>query len=51
MADGGRRGAAGGVETVVRTSVATLHSNLVTRPTGRAVRVAIERQIMEAGGV
>ncbi len=51
MADGGRRGAAGGVETVVRTSVATLYSNLVTRPTGRAVRVAIERQIMEAGGV
>jgi hypothetical protein len=40
----------GGVETVLRTSVATLYSNLVTRPTGEAVRVAIERQIQEMRG-
>lgn len=31
-------------------TVATLHSNLVTRPTGRAVRLAIERQIQRASG-
>jgi hypothetical protein len=29
--------------------VATLYSHLVTRPTGRAVRVAIESQLAEAG--
>ena len=40
----------GGVETVLRTSVATLYSNLVTRPTGEAVRVAIERQIEGSRG-
>jgi hypothetical protein len=40
----------GGVSTVLRTSVATLYSNLVTRPTGRAVRLAIERQVREAEG-
>lgn len=40
----------GAVSTVLRTSVATLYSNLVTRPTGRAVRLAIERQVREAGG-
>lgn len=40
----------GGVQTVLRTSVATLYSNLVTRPTGEAVRVAIERQIQEMRG-
>ncbi len=39
----------GGVETL-HTSVATLCSNLVTRPTGRAVRLAIERQIEGARG-
>lgn len=44
------RGTACGVETVLHTSVATLYSNLVTRPTGRTVRYAIERQIEEAGG-
>lgn len=38
-----------GVDTVLRTSVASLYSNLVTRPTGRAVRVAIERQIQQSG--
>lgn len=40
----------GGVGTVLHTSVATLYSNLVTRPTGEAVRVAIERQIMDVTG-
>ncbi len=39
-----------GVPTVLHTSVATLYSNLVTRPTGRAVRLAIERQIQDASG-
>lgn len=43
-------GAGGGVEAVFRTSVATLYNNLVTRPTGRAVRLAIERQIQQSGG-
>lgn len=42
---------ADGVKTVLRTSVASLHSNLVTRPTGCAVRLAIEQQILQAGGV
>ncbi|NIR45223.1 MAG: hypothetical protein GWN99_12635 [Gemmatimonadetes bacterium] len=41
-------GLGGGVRTVLRTSVATLYSNLVTRPTGEAVRTAIERQIEES---
>lgn len=49
MGDRVTRGVGGGIRTVVRTSVATLHSNLVTRPTGCAVRVAIEQQILEAG--
>ena len=31
-------------------TIATLHSNLVTRPTGRAVRLAIERQIQRTTG-
>ena len=31
-------------------TIATLHSNLVTRPTGRAVRLAIERQIRRTTG-
>ncbi|MBI4540703.1 MAG: hypothetical protein HY704_14475 [Gemmatimonadetes bacterium] len=35
---------------LVRRSVASLYSHLVTRPTGRAVRLAIERQLAEAGG-
>jgi hypothetical protein len=34
---------------LVRRTVATLYSHLVTRPTGRAVRVAIESQLAEAG--
>ncbi len=38
----------GGVDTLLHTAVATLYSNLVTRPTGRAVRVAIEKQLREA---
>jgi hypothetical protein len=33
------------VRAVVHTSVATFYSNLVTRPTGRAVRSAIEEQL------
>lgn len=38
------------VRTVVHTSVATFHSNLVTRPTGEAVRSAIEAQLQQGGG-
>ncbi len=38
------------VNAVVRTSVATLYSNLVTRPTGRAVRTAIEDQLQGSQG-
>ena len=34
---------------LVRRTVATLYSHLVTRPTGRAVRLAIETQLEEAG--
>jgi hypothetical protein len=44
------RGSGCGIEAVLHTSVATLYSNLVTRPTGHAVRHAIEQQIAEAGG-
>jgi len=40
-----------GTGTVLHTSVATLYSNLVTRPTGEAVRVAIERQIRDVRGM
>lgn len=36
---------------IVRRSVASLYSQLVTRPTGRAVRLAIETQIAEVGDV
>jgi len=36
---------------IVRRSVASLYSQLVTRPTGRAVRLAIETQIAEFGEV
>jgi hypothetical protein len=39
-----------GIDRVVHTSVATLYNNLVTRPTGRAVRVAIEKEIEETKG-
>ncbi len=38
------------VDSVLHTAVATLYSNLVTRPTGRAVRVAIEQRILETPG-
>jgi hypothetical protein len=37
------------VGRLVRLTVATLYSHLVTRPTGQAVRVAIESQLAEAG--
>jgi hypothetical protein len=37
------------VGTVLRGTVCSLYSNLVTRPTGAAVRTAIERQVHEAG--
>lgn len=37
------------VGTVLRTTVCDLYSNLVTRPTGAAVRTAIERQVLEIG--
>jgi hypothetical protein len=39
-----------GTDSQLRTSVAMLFSNLVTRPTGQAVRVAIEQQIQEGPG-
>lgn len=35
--------------TELRGTVASLYSNLVTRPTGAAVRTAIERQVVEIG--
>jgi len=35
----------------VRKSVTSLYSSLVTRPTGRAVRAAIEMQLIGAGSV
>jgi hypothetical protein len=37
------------VGTVLRGAVCDLYSNLVTRPTGAAVRHAIERQVLETG--
>jgi hypothetical protein len=37
------------VGTVLRGTVCDLYSNLVTRPTGAAVRTAIERQVSEVG--
>lgn len=37
------------VGALVRRTVASLYSHLVTRPTGRAVRTAIERRTAEAG--
>jgi hypothetical protein len=37
-------------DSVLHTTVATLFSNLVTRPTGRAVRFAIEERIQQSGG-
>ena len=38
------------LSALVRRSVATLYSHLVTRPTGRALRVGIESQLEELGG-
>lgn len=38
------------VGRIVRRTVTSLYSHLVTRPTGRAVRLAIESRIAEAGG-
>jgi hypothetical protein len=37
------------VGLLVQRSVASLYAHLVTRPTGRAVRLAIESQLAEAG--
>jgi hypothetical protein len=37
------------VGDLVRQSLASLYSHLVTRPTGRAVRLAIESRLAEAG--
>lgn len=37
------------VGRIVQRTVASLYSHLVTRPTGRAVRLAIESQLSEAG--
>lgn len=56
---GGRRDLISGVRdvtmnidvgTVLRGTVCDLYSNLVTRPTGAAVRNAIEQQVLEVGG-
>ena len=38
------------LSTVLRRTVCDLYSNLVTRPTGAAVRTAIETQLAELGG-
>jgi hypothetical protein len=38
------------VSTVLRATVCDLYSNLVTRPTGAAVRAEIEQQLAELGG-
>ncbi|HVD04699.1 MAG TPA: hypothetical protein VNB89_01720, partial [Gemmatimonadaceae bacterium] len=38
------------LSTVLRRTVCDLYSNLVTRPTGAAVRNAIETQLAELGG-
>ena len=37
------------VGSLVSKTVTSLHSHLVTRPTGRAVRMAIETQLASAG--
>ena len=37
------------LHSIVRRSVASLYSHLVTRPTGRALRLGIESQIVELG--
>lgn len=37
------------VSSVLRTTVSSLYSNLVTRPTGAAVRLGIEHQLDEIG--
>jgi hypothetical protein len=39
------------LSSLVRRSVASLYSHLVTRPTGRALRMGIESQIGEIGSV
>lgn len=39
------------LSSLVRRSVASLYSHLVTRPTGRALRLGIESQIGEIGSV
>lgn len=39
------------VSRLVERSVASLYSHLVTRPTGRAVRMAIESQLVEGTGL
>ncbi|NIQ53719.1 MAG: hypothetical protein GWN71_09965, partial [Gammaproteobacteria bacterium] len=36
---------------LVKRSVATLYSHLVTRPTGQALRLGIESQISELGAL
>ena len=38
------------LSALVRASVASLYSNLVTRPTGQAIRLGIEAQIHDLGG-
>ena len=37
------------VSSVLRSTVTSLYSNLVTRPTGAAVRTAIEQQVVDIG--
>ena len=38
------------LSSLVKASVATLYSHLITRPTGKAIRMGIESQICEHGG-
>lgn len=38
------------MSSLVKKSVATLYSHLITRPTGKAIRLGIESQICEHGG-
>lgn len=39
------------LSALVRRSVASLYSHLVTRPTGQALRIGIESQILELGAI
>jgi hypothetical protein len=51
MGEPAKGGTSSGVRPALHVSVAALCSNLVTRPTGRAVRAAIEREIARTPGI